>query len=310
MDRLALWIEEYLEYCQVEKGLATNSLSSYSRDLKLLHLYSRDQDWSNGPTDYLQLMKFLNHLYERQLGSSSLMRITSTLRNFYRYLTENSRVSTDPTAQLESPKRFRRLPKMLSRLQMESLFAQPDTGIPFGIRDRAMLELLYASGMRISELLELTLHQLQLPLGFVVCSGKGAKERMAPVNETSVHWLQKYLKEVRPLLLGKKTQKNFGNSPKNSDRQKVFLNQRGKPLTRQGFWKILKTYGRSAGISSALLTPHVFRHSFATHLLEGGADLRSVQMLLGHADISTTEIYTHVSQEHLRRVYQKHHPRQ
>src|SRR3990172_8033548 len=193
MDRLALWIEEYLEYCQVEKGLAVNSLSSYSRDLLYLHEFSRNQNWDGGPADYLQLMAFLNELHNKQLGSSSLMRITSTLRNFYRYLTQNGRIPADPTAQLESPKRFRRLPKMLSRQQIDSLLSQPDTSDPLGIRNRAMFELLYASGMRISEMLELMLHQLQLHLGFVVCYGKGSKERIAPVNEPSIHWLNRYL---------------------------------------------------------------------------------------------------------------------
>jgi integrase/recombinase XerD len=201
------------------------------------------------------------------------------------------------------------MPRMLSREQMEALLDQPDTGTGPGIRDRAMLELLYGAGMRITEMLTLKLHQLQLAMGFVVCTGKGAKERIAPVNEQSKHWLQRYLKEVRPVCLGGKARKNFGRSGRTGDQQFLFLNQRGKPLTRQGFWKILKSYGRSAGIPGHLLTPHVLRHTFATHLLEGGADLRSVQMLLGHADISTTEIYTHVSKEQLQKVYRRYHPR-
>jgi len=168
---------------------------------------------------------------------------------------------------------------------------------------------LYASGMRISEMLGLTLQQLQLHLGFVICYGKGSKERIAPVNETTRNWIEKYLGEVRPVFVQKRKFRNFGESNLNSDQQRLFLNERGRPLTRQGFWKILKAYGRNCGIPANLLTPHVFRHSFATHLLEGGADLRSVQMLLGHADISTTEIYTHVSREHLQKAYNKHHPR-
>lgn len=309
MNSLHLWVEEYLEFCRIEKGLAENSVTAYGRDLQQLLDFCKQRDWDSGPQDYLQLMEFLNGLYQKNLSSASVQRMTSTLRNFYRYLTSNGRIGTDPTAQLDSPRRFRRLPKMLTKNQVSLLLSQPDVTTPAGIRDRAMLELLYASGMRISEMLALTLHQLQLHLGFLLCYGKGGKERIAPVNYISVKWLQQYMKEVRPSLTSKKNLRNFGNSGKTSDQQKLFLNERGKPLTRQGAWKILKAYGKKAGISTSLLTPHVLRHSFATHLLEGGADLRSVQMLLGHSDISTTEIYTHVSREYLHQAYRKYHPR-
>lgn len=309
MMKLELWIDEYIEYCRVEKGLAENSTAAYTRDLRLLRDLSRERGWDAGPTEYLELMECLNGLYKRGLSPGSVMRITSTLRNFYRYLTQYGRTAVDPTAQLESPRRLRRLPKVLTQRQMETLLSQPDTATPTGIRDRAMLETLYAGGMRVSEMTGLTLNQLQLHLGFAVCYGKGSKERVVPLNQTSAEWIRRYLGEVRPGMAQKRGLKNFGDSKKTSDQQKVFLNGRGKPLTRQGFWKILKAYGRAAGIESRLLTPHVFRHSFATHLLEGGADLRSVQVLLGHADISTTEIYTHVSQDQLQNVYRKHHPR-
>lgn len=309
MMRLELWIDEYIEYCRVEKGLAENSTAAYARDLRLLRDLSRDHGWDSGPREYLELMECLNALYRRGLSPGSVMRITSTFRNFYRYLTQNGRTSVDPTTQLESPRRLRRLPKVLTQRQMKTLLSQPDTATPAGIRDRAMLETLYAGGMRVSEMTGLTLNQLQLKLGFAVCYGKGSKERVVPLNQTSVEWIRRYLAEARPGQAQKRTLKNFGDSKKMSDQQKLFLNERGKPLTRQGFWKILKAHGRAAGIDSRLLTPHVFRHSFATHLLEGGADLRSVQVLLGHADISTTEIYTHVSQEQLHNVYRKHHPR-
>jgi len=309
MNRLNLWMEEYLEYCRVEKGLADNSIAAYRRDLNHLGAFSEEKNWETGPKDYLQLMEFLNMLYNRGLSSTSVLRLTSTIRNFFRYLIENGRIQMDPSAQVDSPRRLRRLPRMLSHKQMASLLAQPDVTSAAGIRDRAMLELLYASGMRISEMLGLSLQQLHPDLHFVICYGKGSKERMAPVNESSAHWIGRYLNEVRPAQTVKRLQKNFGDSNKKSDQQKLFLNERGKPLTRQGFWKILKQYGKAAGIQTSILTPHVFRHSFATHLLEGGADLRSVQMLLGHTDISTTEIYTHVSREHLQRVYRKHHPR-
>ena len=309
MKQLALWVEEYLDFCRIEKGLAENSVLSYGRDLNHLNHFSIDQNWNEGPQEYLQILAFLKYLQEKDASSSSMLRMTSTLRNFYRYLLQNGKIKQDPTAQLEAPRRFRRLPRMLSRNQMEMLLNQPDISTESGIRDRAMLEILYAAGMRVSEMLNLKLHQLQLQLGFVVCTGKGSKERIAPVNEQSKEWITRYIKEVRPKLIGIKARKNYGKSQRNSDQQKVFLNQRGKPLSRQGFWKILKMYGRSAGIPQNLLTPHVLRHTFATHLLEGGADLRSVQVLLGHADISTTEIYTHVSRDHLQKIYRKHHPR-
>jgi integrase/recombinase XerD len=309
MNRVALWVEEYLDYCRIEKGLSDNSVLSYGRDLQHLLRFCKQQDWEEGPQEYLQIMKFLEYLHHRKLSSSSLMRMTSTLRNFYRYLVQNGKTKIDPTAQIEAPRRFRRMPKMLTRQQMETLLIQPDTTTPVGIRDRAMLELMYAAGMRVSEMLNLKLHQLQLPLGFVVCTGKGSRERIAPVNDQSVEWVGRYLQQVRPQWIGMKPAKNFGKSKRQKDHQILFLNQRGKPLTRQGFWKILKAYGTNAALPSHLLTPHVLRHTFATHLLEGGADLRSVQMLLGHADISTTEIYTHVSREHLQKIYRKYHPR-
>jgi integrase/recombinase XerD len=302
-------VEEFLEFCRVEKGLAENSISSYGRDLKHLLEFCEKKGWPAGPADYLQLMEFLNALYARRLSSASVLRMTSTLRNFYRYLAQTGKIAADLTAQLDSPRRFRRLPKMLTQAQMTSLLSQPDTGTGTGVRDRAMIEMLYASGMRVSEMTGLTLGQLQLSLGFAVCFGKGARERIAPLNQETIRWIRRYLEEVRPQFAQKRNLKNFGNSAKKSDEQRVFLNERGKPITRQGFWKILKQMGRQAGIPGSLLTPHVLRHSFATHLLEGGADLRSVQALLGHADISTTEIYTHVSREHLRQTYLKHHPR-
>jgi integrase/recombinase XerD len=309
MKDLALLIEDYLEFCRVEKGLSENSISAYALDLKGLLSFSTEQDWKQGPEDYLQLMEYLNSLYQKNLSSTSLIRAISTLRNFYRYQLQTGKVTVDPTAQLESPRRFRKLPKVLSSDQMQKLLEQPDIKSASGIRDRAMLEVLYASGMRISELIQLTLPQLQLHLGFVLCIGKGSKERIAPVNSKSIVWLKKYLEEIRPQLLKNRKLKNFGESEVQPDQQRVFLNERGRPLTRQGFWKLLKMHGRTANIPGRLLTPHVLRHSFATHLLEGGADLRSVQMLLGHSDISTTEIYTHVSTEKLQDIYKKHHPR-
>ena len=282
---------------------------SYRRDLQHLLQFCEKKQWKEGLQEYLHVIEFLNHLNGRNLSTSTVMRMTSTLRNFHRYLLQNGRMKVDPTAQLEAPRRMKRMPKMLSRKQIDALLSQPDVNSGNGIRDRAMLELLYAAGMRITEMLTLKLHQLQLDLGFVVCTGKGAKERIAPVNESGKEWMHRYLSEARPTYASFRMKKNFGRSRRQSDHQFVFLNRRGKPLTRQGFWKILKQYGAKAGIPRHLLTPHVLRHTFATHLLEGGADLRSVQMLLGHADISTTEIYTHVSKDQLQKIYKRFHPR-
>lgn len=309
MMLLKSWMGEYLEYCRVEKGLAENTMLAYGSDLKAFLHFCEQKSLSQGPQNYLQLLEFLDHLHTRKLSATSCIRMLSSIRNMYRYLASTGKIQVDPSEQLESPRKLRRLPKILSQDQITALMNQPEADTPAGIRDRAMLELLYASGMRISEMIGLPLNHLRLELDFIICLGKGSKERVAPINESSRIWLTRYIKEVRPLWTQRKNAKNFGNSKKSSDQQKVFLNGRGKPLTRQGFWKILKAYGRKAGISSHLLTPHVFRHSFATHLLEGGADLRTVQLLLGHSDISTTEIYTHISRKHLRELYQKHHPR-
>ncbi len=309
MSKFEHWIDEYLEYCRVEKGLSDNSIQSYTRDLKKLSDFSKTKSWEQGPDSYVQLMEFLKYLYIKKLSSTSVMRMTSTLRGFYRYLTSTGITQIDPTAQIESPRRSRKLPKVLSIEQMTRLLSKPDITKPGGIRDRAMLELMYASGMRVSEVVQTGLQQLQLHLGFIYCYGKGSKERIAAINDETRKWIELYLNEVRPKFASRRLSRNFGKSKKSSDQQRLFLNNRGKPLTRQGVWKILKAYGRLANIPSQILTPHVFRHSFATHLLEGGADLRSVQMLLGHSDISTTEIYTHVSQEQLRKVYKKFHPR-
>jgi integrase/recombinase XerD len=308
-EQLQGWIGEYLEYCRVEKGLAENTILSYRSDLQSFLRFSNEKTGERGLEDSLHIREFLNHLHTKHLSAVSLLRMVSSLRNFYRYLTFSGKIESDPTVHLEAPRKFRRLPKVLSQEQMSRLLDQPDSATPAGVRDRAMLELLYASGMRVSELIQLQLHQLQPSLEFVLCFGKGGKERIAPVNESSKNWLSRYVREVRPVFLKKKNLKNFGISRKNADQQKVFLNERGKPLTRQGFWKILKSYGRKAGIAGHMLSPHVFRHSFATHLLEGGADLRSVQLLLGHSDISTTEIYTHVSRKQLQEMYRKYHPR-
>jgi integrase/recombinase XerD len=309
MRKLDHWAEEYIEFCRIEKGLSENSVTSYARDLKHLQKYSTEQNWECGPEGYAEILQFLTHFHANKPTAASVQRLTSTLRNFYRYLLQNQRIQTDPTAQIESPRRVRRLPKVISAARIEALLSSPVTTSAAGIRDKAILELLYASGLRISELASINVDQINLSMKFVRCLGKGSKERIAPLNDAASLWLQKYITEARAELLLHSKEKNFGTSTKATDFRKCFLNERGKPMTRQGLWKLVKKYARLAGIPSEQISPHVFRHSFATHLLEGGADLRSVQMLLGHSDISTTEIYTHVSREHLQKLYRKHHPR-
>ncbi len=232
----------------------------------------------------------------RRLGISprSIARALVAIRGFYAHLAEQGERSDNPATNLLPPKLWRKLPQTLSESQVESLLALPDTATPLGLRDRAMLETLYATGLRVSELVGLRLPQLRLEVGFLVAFGKGQKERIVPVGEQAESWVGRYLREVRSQLL-------------RGRHDAVFLNRLGLPMTRQGFWGILRAYGRQVGIER--LTPHTLRHSFATHLLEHGVDLRAVQMMLGHADISTTQIYTHVHQERLRGLYDRHHPR-
>ena len=219
-----------------------------------------------------------------------------SLRAFYRFLLEEDSIAADPTAHLESPRLWKRLPGYLTLEEVERLLAQPDPRTPAGLRDAAMLELLYAAGLRASELIRVQVSDIQFEMGFLRCLGKGNKTRLIPVGKKALAILERYLATGRPKLARQQAASY------------LFVNQRGRPLTRQGFWKLLRAYGRAAGIRSRV-APHRLRHSFATHLLERGADLRSVQLLLGHADISTTQIYTHVAQERLKQVYRAHHPR-
>jgi integrase/recombinase XerD len=243
------------------------------------------------------LVDFLAGLYRQKLESKSVARHLVSLRNFFRFAQIQELIPADPSVNLESPKIRRSLPGYLRLDEVERLLEQPDAKTPLGLRDRAMLEILYSAGLRVSELIGLRVTDLDTKVGCVRCIGKGDKERIVPVGKKALGMVEKYLRDSRPKLLGK-----VAGIPT------LFVNRRGRPLSRVGVWKILSAYGRRAGLRIAL-TPHMLRHSFATHLLERGADLRSVQLMLGHADISTTQIYTHVVEERLKQIYKAHHPR-
>lgn len=287
---------EFLDYARVEKGLASNSIISYRRDLQEFVDHLRRERKGAAAASRDDIRQFLAALYRRGLSARSVARHLVALRNFFRFLAREGRITTDPTTELDAPQFGQTLPKFLAADEVEALLRQPDPGTPAGLRDRAMLELLYATGMRVSELIRLRGEDFQLNLGIVRCQGKGSKERLIPVGKSAVRAVEDYARQGRAQIAKRLTSPNF------------FLNQRGGPLSRVGFWKILRNYGRAAGIR-APLSPHVVRHSFATHLLERGADLRSIQLMLGHSDISTTQIYTHVVKERLKQVYQAHHPR-
>jgi integrase/recombinase XerD len=286
----------FLDYIRVEKGLAANSLASYGRDLAGFGAYLERRRKELGELERGDLRDFLASLYRRGLSARSVARHLVSLRNFFRFLVREGRLRNDPTAELEAPRVGLSLPKYLTTAEVDSLLAKPDASTPAGVRDQAMLELLYATGMRVSEIVHLRWEDFEANLGVVRCRGKGNKERLIPVGKSALKAVESYVREGRPKLAKKR------GSPF------LFLNQKGSGLSRVGFWKILAAYGRAAGIQTPL-TPHLVRHSFATHLLERGADLRSIQLMLGHSDISTTQIYTHVMKERIKQVYQSHHPR-
>ena len=286
-------ISSFLDYCRIEKGLASNTLDAYGRDLEALCQYRKK---APGVPDLEELRRYLDSLYRAGLGSRTIARKLATLRNFYKFLAAEGRIAQDPTDRLGAPKQWQNIPKYLNREQIESLLTAPDPSRLTGVRDRAMLELLYATGLRVSELCGLRLADVQFEAGVLRVIGKGNKQRMTPVGKSALAATRIYLEQARPALLGRRA------SPY------LFVTARGGRMTRQAFWKLLGALGRKAGIFHDL-TPHVIRHSFATHLLEGGADLRSVQTMLGHADISTTQIYTHVMRSRLRQTIEQHHPR-
>ncbi|MBL8215152.1 MAG: site-specific tyrosine recombinase XerD [Bryobacterales bacterium] len=285
----------FLEFCRIEKGLAANSLDAYSRDLAKLEKYSSEQCGANVP-DAGQLLAYVDLLYREGLASRSLARHLSTVRNFYAFLVREGRLDEDPSATLPTPRQPRKIPRYLNTEQVGTLSAAPSAEKPNGVRDAAMLALLYASGLRVSELCGARLADLNTNLGVIRVTGKGNKERLVPVGSEALRALGDYLATARPEILKGRV------SPF------LFVTNRGGKLTRQAFSKALTGYGRQAGMAEGL-SPHVLRHTFATHLLEGGADLRSLQTMLGHADISTTQIYTHVERSRLRATIDRHHPR-
>jgi len=290
-------LEEFFHHLSVERGLAKNSLEAYGHDLKRYLHFLRARGistWKRVGRE--EVIAFLSLLKAQGFSSRTISRNTTSLRIFHQYLVSEGNLSRDPTLYLDSPKIWKRLPSVLSQEEVEVLLESIDTNSPLGIRDRAALELLYAAGLRVSELLTLKVENIFLEEGFVRCMGKGGKERLVPIGRKAREWVSRYLGLIRPLLTKER-------------RTDVFLlNARGSSLSRMGFWKILDRYVRKAGIKRKV-SPHTLRHSFATHLLEGGADLRSVQEMLGHTDISTTQVYTHVDREYLKEVHRTYHPR-
>lgn len=285
--------ESFFEHLQVERGLSDNTIYSYKNDLKHFKqwLTSKNYDFEN--VDSRIISEYVSSLRKKGLSSSSISRKLSVLKIFYRYLLTEGIMDEDPTQNLTAPRRGRKIPSYLSLEEVEALLAAPCVDSLFGLRDKALLELLYATGLRISELTSLNISQVNLNAGWVKVKGKGYRERMVPLGEEAIRWIRKYLKE--------KDQGGKRTSP-------LFCNRYGERISRQSCWKIVKKYARKAGINK-IISPHTLRHSFATHLLSGEADLRSVQELLGHVNISTTQIYTHITQERLKRVYKRYHPR-
>jgi integrase/recombinase XerD len=292
-------ISSFVMHVKVGKGLSMNTVAAYKRDLLKFEAFAQRRKLTLEAVTRDDLVDFLSGLYRQNLESKSVARHLVTLRNFFRFAQIQELIASDPSINLESPKIRRSLPGYLRLEEVERLLTQPDGKTALGMRDRAMLEVLYSTGLRVSELISLRVPDLDTKVGCVRCIGKGDKERIVPVGRKAIGMVERYLREARPQLFGK---------GKPSSSPALFVNRRGASLSRVGVWKILSAYGRRAGLRVAL-TPHMLRHSFATHLLERGADLRSVQLMLGHADISTTQIYTHVVEERLKQIYKAHHPR-
>ncbi|MCT3349851.1 site-specific tyrosine recombinase XerD [Lacticaseibacillus paracasei] len=288
-------IADFIHYLNVERGLAKATQTSYQQDLITFSAWLAARKRRTFPEEFGTIQSFLKEQNATK-APASVSRMISALRKFYRFLLREGAISADPMTKIDTPKRAQHLPATLSSQEVDALMAKPDTDKPLGLRDRAIFELMYATGLRVSEVVDLRLDQLHLAMNLLQVTGKGDKERLVPISPQATQWVDRYLQEARPKLL-KRVQ------PKN-----VFVNFHGGPMTRQGIWKNLKAYIASIGIEKDV-TPHTLRHSFATRLLENGADLRVVQELLGHSDISTTQIYTHLSNQHLVAVYHKTHPR-
>jgi integrase/recombinase XerD len=287
---------EYLDHLRVERALAPNTIEAYSRDIARLAAFARRRRRELVGLKQREIADFIGSLRDAGLSVRSVARAVHAIRGLYRFAVREGRLAADPMENLRAPKAFATLPRFLSVEQVDGLLSAPDTSSPLGLRDRAILEVLYASGLRVSELIGLRARDVDLELGILTAFGKGSKERLVPVGSSACGWVSRYLAEVRPRLL------------KGKEAPQLFLSNRGGKLSRMGLWGIVRRHAVSAGVQR-VLTPHVLRHSFATHLLERGADLRSLQAMLGHADISTTQIYTHITRERLRKIYDQFHPR-
>ena len=294
----AALIDSYLTHLTVERRLAVNSVDSYGRDLALLGAYAAGRQASLDQLTRSDLEALVRDLMSEGRSPRSVARAVACFRGFYRFLVIDGRLKASPADDLRPPRAWKVLPRYLSIEEVDRLIAQPDTSTARGLRDRALIELLYATGMRVTELLSLRPADVNLEASYLTCTGKGSKQRIVPFGDAAGEWVNRYARDARATLLGRRSS------------SRLFVNARGggSGLTRVGFWKILKTYAAQAGVTRTL-SPHMLRHSFATHLLERGADLRAIQMMLGHADVSTTQIYTHVLEQRMRSVYDRFHPR-
>ena len=289
------FIDSFIEYLAIERSAPENTITAYESDLADFALWLDEAGIALDRVEGSDLARYTSHCTNKKLKATSIGRRLSTIRQFYRFLLEEGLVKADPTRDLTIPKRGKYLPEVLSHEEVDRLLASPNISTPMGIRDKAMLELLYATGLRVTELVGLNMTNLNLHVGYLICRGKGDKERLVPMGESSRRWVKEYIDLVRPSLV-------------KSASDVLFCSNRGGAMSRQNFWYMIKRYALSAGIFKSI-SPHNLRHSFATHMLAGGADLRSVQMMLGHADISTTQIYTHVTSTRLKKIHEQYHPR-
>lgn len=297
MDIDAQLIQGFLDHIVVERGLSHNTSLSYSRDLLKFSSFCQKHGIAITQAVPDDISSFLKSLREGGLSVGSYTRALIALRSFYKYLLKKKMVSSSPCATIDIPKAHKKLPEFLLYEEVECLLSAPGVDSRLGLRDKAMLETLYATGLRVSELINLRLNDINLQGGYITAFGKGSKERLVPIGESAMHWLQRYMEEARPSLL------------KGKANGSLFLTIRGSRMTRQNFWALMKVYALKSGVEKRKIKPHIIRHSFATHLLERGADLRIVQAMLGHADISTTQIYTHITNERLKNLHKKKHPR-